>query len=76
MDCTITDYKGKPSHELPNDASLPDGLNAFYPRFEASNTESCIGAPAVLDDCVITLSIADGNKTFIYLYFFILPLFN
>jgi hypothetical protein len=35
---TIMDYKGKPSHELPSDASLPDELNAFYARFEASNT--------------------------------------
>ena len=39
-DCkTITDYKGKPRRELPSDASLPDELNAFYARFEASNTE-------------------------------------
>ena len=27
---TVTDYKGKPSCELPSDASLPDELNAFY----------------------------------------------
>ena len=33
-------------------------------RFEASNTEACTSAPAVLDDCVITLSVADVNKTF------------
>jgi hypothetical protein len=32
---TITDYKGKPSRELPS----------------ASNTEACMRAPAVLDDC-------------------------
>jgi hypothetical protein len=48
---TITDYKGKPRHELPSDASLPDELNAFYARFEASNTEACTRAPAVLDNC-------------------------
>ena len=30
---TITDYKEKLSRELPSDASLPDGLNAFYARF-------------------------------------------
>jgi hypothetical protein len=30
---TITGYKGKPSRELPSDASLPDKLNAFYDRF-------------------------------------------
>ena len=58
------DYIGKPRHELPSDASLPDELNAFYARFEASNTEACTRATAVLDDCVITLSVADGNKTF------------
>ena len=27
---TITDNKGKPRCDLPSDASLPDGLNAFY----------------------------------------------
>ena len=58
------DYKGKSSHELPSDASLPDGLNAFYARFEASNTEACMRAPVVPDDCVIKLSVADVSKTF------------
>jgi hypothetical protein len=62
---TITDYKGKRSHELPSDTSLPDELNYIYARFEASNTEACMRASAVLDDCVITLSVADVNKTFI-----------
>ena len=60
---TITDYKGKHSQELPSDASLPDKLNAFSARFEASNTEACMRAPAVPDDCVITLFIADVSKT-------------
>ena len=55
----IMDYKGKPRRELPSDASLPDKLNAFYARFEASNTEACMRAPAVPNDCVITLSIAN-----------------
>jgi hypothetical protein len=59
------DYKGKPSRELPSDASLPDKLNAFYARYEASNTEPCLRAPAVPDDCVITLSIANVSKTFL-----------
>ena len=58
----MTDYKGKPSNKLPSDANLPDELNAFYARFEASNTEPCIKAPAVPDDCMITLSIADLSK--------------
>ena len=50
--------------KLPSEASLPDELNAFYARFEASNTEVCMRAPAVPDDCVITLSVADVRKTF------------
>ena len=29
-----------------------------------SNTETCMSAPAVPDDCVITLSIANVSKTF------------
>ena len=61
---TITDYKGKPSRELPSDGGEPDELNAFYARSEASNTEACMRAPAILDDCVITLSVADVSKTF------------
>ena len=36
---------------------------AFYARFEASNSEACMRAPAVPDDCVITLSVADVSKT-------------
>ena len=61
---TITDYKGQHSGELPSDTSLPDELNHFYARFEASNTEACMRASAVPDDCVITFSVADVSKTF------------
>ena len=61
---TIKDYKGKLRRELPSDASLPDELNAFYARFKASNTEACTRALAALDDCVITISVADVNNTF------------
>jgi hypothetical protein len=61
---TITDYKGKHSQELPSDTSLPDELNYFDDRFEANNTETCMGAPSVPGDCVITLSAADVSKTF------------
>ena len=43
-------------------ASQPDELNTFYARFEASNTEACMRAPAVLDDYVITISVV--SKTF------------
>ena len=58
---TITDHKGKHNSE-PSDMSLSDELNYFYVGFEASTTEACMRAPAVLDDCVITLSIADVSK--------------
>ena len=61
---TITEYKGKPSHELPSDATLPDELHTFCARFEASNIEPCMRAPAVPDDCGILLSVADVSKTF------------
>ena len=61
---TITDYKEKHSRELPSDTSLPDELNHFYARFESSDTEACMRASAVPDDCVITLSVADVSKTF------------
>ena len=44
--------------------SLPDELNYLYFRFETSNNEPCVRAPAVPDDCVITLSVADVSKTF------------
>ena len=60
---TITDHKGKPRCELPSDASLPDELNAFNAHFEASNTEASTRATAALDDYMITLSVADVNKT-------------
>ena len=60
----MTDYKGKHSRELPSDTSLPDKLNNFYALFEASNTEICMRASTLLDDCVITLSAADVSKTF------------
>jgi hypothetical protein len=49
---------------VPSDTRLADKLNAFYSCFEASNTEAYMRAPAVPDDCVITLSVADVSKTF------------
>jgi hypothetical protein len=60
----IMEYNRKPSHKLPSGASQTDELNAFYAHFEASNTEACMRAPAVPDDSVITLSIADVSKIF------------
>ena len=61
---TITDYKRKQSRKLPSDRSLSDEINYLYARFEASSPEACLRAPAVLDECVITLFIADVSKTF------------
>ena len=61
---TITDYKGKHSHELPSDTSLPDELNHFFARFEASYADACMIASAVPDNFVITFSVADVSKTF------------
>ena len=55
---TITDYKGKHSRKLPSNTSLPYEQNNFYAPFEASNTETCMSASAVQDDCMITLSAA------------------
>jgi hypothetical protein len=62
---TITNYKGKTSHELSSDVSLPNKINTFYAPFESSNIELCMRASVVLDYCVITLSIADVSKTFL-----------
>ena len=61
---TITDYNSKPSSKLPSDTSLPDEVNDFHACFEASNTDTCMRAPAVPDNCVITLFLADVSKTF------------
>ena len=61
---TIPDYKGKPRREVPSNASLPDELNAFYARFEPSNTEAFTRTQAVLDDCVRKRSVADVKKMF------------
>jgi hypothetical protein len=58
---TIMVYKGKPSRELPSDASLPDELNACYARFEASNTKACMKTPAVPDDCMTMFSVAEQD---------------
>ena len=37
---TVTDYKEKPSRELPGGADFSNKLNAFNARFEVNNTES------------------------------------
>jgi hypothetical protein len=45
---SITDYKGRHSWDLPNNASLPDKLNAFYARLDKNNTKPCMRAPRQL----------------------------
>jgi hypothetical protein len=60
----LENYYGLQRESQTRAASLPDELNAFYARIEVSNTEACTRAPAVLDDCVITLSVANVSKTF------------
>ena len=60
----LADYNGKHSRELPCDTSLPHELNNVHARFEASNTEACMRASVVPDDCVIMFSIANVSKTF------------
>ena len=62
MACKLPDCKGKHSHELPSDMSLPHELNNIYAHFEASITETCMRASTVPDEYVITLSIADARK--------------
>ena len=57
----LTNYNVKPRCERPSDASLQEELNAFYAHFEANNTEPFVRAPAVLDNCVIMLSIAPAR---------------
>jgi aminoglycoside/choline kinase family phosphotransferase len=54
-----TGYKGKHSWELPSDTSLPDELNYYYAHFESNNTETCMRAPALPEDCAIMVSAAD-----------------
>ena len=61
---TITDYKAKHSRELPSNTNLPDELNYFNARIEANNSETCMRAPAVREDCMIPLSAANVSKSF------------
>ena len=51
LTCTYTHTQG---HDLPNNASFSDQLNAFYARFNNNNTVPCMRAPANLEDWVIS----------------------
>ena len=61
---SIMDYKRRPSRDLPNDASLPDELNAFYARFDNNNTILCVKASTDPEDWVVSLSEANVSKVF------------
>jgi hypothetical protein len=69
---TINDYKGKYSWDLASDTSLADEVNIFYARFEANNTETCMRAPAVLEDCMLCCnSLCWGARiSLLYLEYF------
>lgn len=60
---TITDYKEKASHVEDTDALLPDKLRTFFARFE-ENTEQPTWATTAHEDCKLSFSVADVNKTF------------
>ena len=59
----ITDYK-KSDTQCPEDPALPDTLNAFFARFEASNTTTPSRlTPSPDDPPVITITTAEGRRT-------------
>lgn len=60
---SIADYKGRFNHDLPNDASLPDELNAFYVHFD-NNIKPAVRAVTDPEDWVISLSEADVRRVF------------
>jgi hypothetical protein len=59
----LMDYKERPNPDLPNDASLPDELNAFHAHF---NNNIVLGVRAVPDlvDWMILLTEADVKNVF------------
>lgn len=61
---SITNYKGRPNSDLPNDASLPDELNACYARFDNNNIDPDVRAVTDPEDWVISLSEADVRRVF------------
>jgi hypothetical protein len=58
---TITDYKGKTSHDADTDVFLPEKLNTFFARFEDNTVPLVRPAPK---DCGLSFSVADVSKTF------------
>lgn len=63
---TITDHSGKKDGKTYNmdlSASLPDELNAFYARFEDSNTLPVVKLPAGNNSCSLTFSLPDVTRS-------------
>ncbi|KAJ8369561.1 hypothetical protein SKAU_G00095890 [Synaphobranchus kaupii] len=61
---SITDYKGRNSSDAQPAVSLPDELNTFYVRFEASNTIPIARLAEEQDDCTLSLCMADMRRAF------------
>ena len=59
---SITDYNRKRA-ECPSDPSLPDALNIFYARFEASNTSTIARFKISPDDSPLSITSAEVRKT-------------
>ncbi|XP_071229452.1 uncharacterized protein [Salvelinus alpinus] len=58
---TITNYKGKPSRELPTDTSLLDKLNAFYACFELSVHNTIVFSKHINEQRSLGLNISLYN---------------
>ena len=61
---SITEYKGRPSLDLPKNTSLPDELNAFYACFDNNNIVQGVRVATDPEDWVISLTEADVSKVF------------
>ena len=58
----ITEYKKRNSNDARPAASLPDELNTFYARFEATNTTPSVRLAEDQDDYTLSLTMADVRR--------------
>src|SRR4029434_6063773 len=58
----ITGYKGRNSSDDQPAASLPDDLNTFYARFEATTPLPSAKLAEDRDDCTLSLTVADVRR--------------
>ena len=66
---TIPPIKGKLSHKLPSDASLPNVLNASMFASRSSNSEPCMRVgPEGLAGCVLRACTAQPASIFNYIF--------